>query len=106
MLIVKIKRDQDASQPRWHWNSDLWKSTNVLNEDQANDTPGDYKNRAYSQMPFSKIRFVLGPKLTGGLVEDSLGGEQSSQVGVQAIKVQPQQFHQPGGTVFRRQPVE
>jgi hypothetical protein len=63
-LVAKMAKDT-ASQPKWYYGSKLWTETGVLKPDDANASPGDHKNRAYSELAFSKIRFVLGPKISG-----------------------------------------
>ena len=69
MLVVKIKKD-DGDQPLWRYSSNLWTSGNVLNPDNANNAPGDHKNKGYSETAFTKIRFVLGASLNDGLIEE------------------------------------
>jgi hypothetical protein len=48
---MKQARDQNTAQPKWHWDSDLWKSTGTLN-------PGDVRrslldSNLHSMMPLS-----------------------------------------------------
>eukprot|EP00729_Bicosta_minor_P002489 gene2489-5730_t len=79
MLIVKIARDT-AGQPRWHYHSDLWTDANVLNADEANVKVGDMKNRGYSEMPFTKIKFVFGTNQAKNfLIEDNVGKQDSAR---------------------------